>query len=128
MQNIRTSGRIIYIKTIDKSNVIYYHSEYNFEYNGKYKSKYSFNYIVFGGWTMVSFNMCMVLGYISVFALNSLSQRVVNRMHIHSNLRFIDVEFFSAFWVFFLINSDSKNKNISYFIIPRANSQLWGIH
>ena len=43
--------------------------------------------------------MSMVLGYLSVFALNTVSQRVVHQMHIHNNLRFIDVTFFSAFWV-----------------------------
>lgn len=46
---------------------------------------------VFGGWTMVSFNMCMILGYLSVFALNTASKRVVNKMYIHNNLRFIDI-------------------------------------
>lgn len=40
---------------------------------------------------MVSFNMCMILGYLSVFGINTISKRVVHKMHIHSNLRFIDV-------------------------------------
>ena len=40
---------------------------------------------------MVSFNMCMILGYLSVFAINTVSKRVVNKMYIHNNLRFIDI-------------------------------------
>jgi hypothetical protein len=54
---------------------------------------------VFGGWNGISFGVCMSLGYLSLLLLNVFTRRIVHEIHLHNNLRILEITFFNAFWV-----------------------------